>query len=238
MRKLNNGFSILELMMVLVVGVFVATLSWTMYRSARAEMRVNQHADLFRYIVASADSITMTRDDYQIPNGGGATAISAGAIASLTGTQNMFPTGSIGNASGIYGPLGQVTVSTASSAGSANDLLVLSTAQIPAKECIGLVIRMAPGIYDMRVNNNLVKLTPEPGNGALGRSDAEPAQVATLCNSSSNTVSVRKLKSINFAAMRHDGFGAFTGNEATVITPLYNRMEAAMTAREAAQSSL
>lgn len=238
MRKLNNGFSILELMMVLVVGVFVATLSWTMYRSARAEMKVNQQADLFRYIVASADSITMTRDDYQIPNGGGATAINAGAIASLTGTQNMFPTGSIGNASGIYGPLGQVTVSTASSAGSANDLLVLSTAQIPPKECVGLVIRMAPGIYDMRVNNNLVKLTPEPENGALGRSDAEPAQVARLCDNSSNTVSVRKLKSINFAAMRHDGFGAFTGNEATVITPLYNRMEAAMTAREAAQSSL
>lgn len=238
MRKFNTGFSVLELMLVMVIGVAVAALSWTVYRSARVEMKVNQQADLFRYLIKSADSITMTRNDYQIPNGASATPITASAIINLTGTQNMFPAGSSGSGSTIYGPLGQVTISTASSAGSANDLFVVSTAQVPQKECNGLVIKMAPGIYDIRVNNNLVKLTPEPVNGALGRSDAEPSQVANLCANNTNTVMVRKLKSINYAAMRHDGFGSFTGNEQTVITPLYNRTEAAMSAREAAQSAL
>lgn len=238
MRKFNTGFSVLELMMVMVIGVAVATLSWTVYRSARVEMKVNQQADLFRYLMTSADSITMTSNGYQIPNGTSTTPITASAIINLTGTQNMFPAGSSGIGSTIYGPLGQVTVSTDSSAGSINDLFVVSTALLPSKECLGLVIKMAPGIYDIRVNNNLVKLTPEPANGALGRSDAEPAQVATLCANATNTVVVRKLKSINFAAMRHDGFGSFTGNEETVITPLYNRTEAAMSAREAAQSAL
>lgn len=238
MRKLNVGFTVLELMMVMAIGVFVATLSWTVYRSARADTRVNQHADLLRYVVASADSVTMTRNDYQIPNGSGATPITAAAIVALTGTQNMFPSGSTGSTAGIYGPLGQVAVTTASSAGSANDLLVLTTTQVPARECSRLVVRMAPGVYDMRINNSLVRLTPAPENGSLGRSDAEGGQVATLCGNGNNTVTIRKLKYINFAAMRHDGFGEFTGDEEAVITPLYNRMEAAMAAREAAQSAL
>lgn len=238
MRKFNMGFSILELMLVMAIGVAITTLSWNAYRSSRAEVKVSQQADLFRYLIASADSVTMTRNDYQVPNGSGATPITAASIINLTGTQNMFPVGSSGSGGVIYGPLGQVTVSTASTAGSANDLFVVSTAQVPTKECISLVIKMAPGIYDIRVNNSLVKLTPEPINGALGRSDADPAQVSTLCTPTTNTVAVRKLKSINFAAMRHDGFNAFTGEEEAIITPLYNRTEAAMTAREAAQSSL
>jgi len=238
MRNKNKGFSILELMMVMVVAIGVAALVWTGYSSTRSETKVRQQMDLIRYVIASADSITMTRSDYLIPSSSGTTPLDTAAIIGLTGTQNILPPGASAGGGVLYGPVGQVSVGTSSSVGSANDLVSVSIPGVPRKECIALVIKAVPGVYDIRVNNQLVGLYPAPSNGAQGRSDADPAQVQQVCNAATNTVVIRKLKNINFAALRHDGFDLFTGNEETVITPLYNRTEAAIAAREAAQNSL
>lgn len=235
----QSGFTLLELMLAFAVGLMITVMVFVGYKSAKSDTDVRQQIDLLRYVISVADSLTMSRNDYLLPNGAGTTPLSASAITDLQSSENNLPIGSSGSGGQLWGPVGQVQVSTTSSTGAAQDLLTLTMTGVPTKSCIAIVGRMADGIYDIKVNDSLVKLSPAPDIASQGRSEADIGQATGLCAASdSSTVVLRKLKDINYSSFRHDVFSTLSPAEAAAITPLYTRTEAALAAREAAQAAL
>lgn len=119
-----------------------------------------------------------------------------------------------------------------------NDLLVITLSGIPAKACGAIAVAVAPSSYDTTVNGSLVPLVPAPTSTSQGRGSI--GSLAGLCSQSSNTLIIRSLKPVSPSLMQDYPYAkpATEAQAAACSAIQYNRVYAAMQAREAAQAAL
>lgn len=248
MRKvsLQSGFSLLELMLALGIGALVMAVAFAAYDGRRNDAEVSLLDADVSSLVYKANMAYMGSGQYSLGNV--TTLINATRLNDASGG---LPSGSfIPDATmtsgfrNVWG--GQASISAVSSnASTTRDLLQISLANIPPKVCIDIVARIAPRMYDTRVDGTLVGLSPAKTAQSQGRYGIRVAQVAPLCASATNTIVFRYLKPLNYSLFRSLPVSkTFTpgktpqSDEATAIQANYTRIENAMTARETAQLAI
>lgn len=141
---------------------------------------------------------------------------------------------------------GQFAVGAASTDGGiTQDLLTITLSDINPDVCIDLVGRLAPRMYDTRVNGSVVGLQPARTPLAQGRNHIRVEQAVSLCGNGNSQVLFRYLKPLDYSIFRSlPVTTTFTpGNTPdsdaeTAIVANYNRIEAALNARETAQLAI
>lgn len=240
------GFSLVELMLALGIGVLVMAAVYAAYDSRRDDAEVS-------VLVADLDNLVYKAN--MAYAGNGEYAETGGTTVPLTTQRLNNATGGLpaafipdtNYASGFrhyWG--GQATLATASTnGGTVRDLLTVSLEDVSPDVCLTLVGLVAPRTYDTRVDGTLVGLTPARSAGSMGRFNIRVSQVSDLCAQDQNDVVFRYIKPLNYSVFRSlpvtktfvPGESA-DSDEATAIVANYNRVEAAMDARETAQLAI
>lgn len=242
--KKNLGFSLLELMMSLTIGMLIMATAYSVYRSAKNDQLVKETYDIAIDLFQAAQDVTMTKTVFEIDNvGGGTHDVSVGDLVNARGGIEEFPKGIVLVNTSTLGHRfgGNITISSESSNGTDKDLLALEFAGIPKGQCLQFVAKLGSSpVYDIFVNDNLVGLAPEATASSIGRSEVRYDQASQLCSEESlATIKVRQLKEIHYSKMRAGPYGSsMTPEEDAIITPLYNRQENALLSREAAQLAI
>lgn len=177
----------------------------------------------------------------------GTTPISAQRLdGAVNGLPNAFiPDGSV--ASGFrhfWG--GQIAIGAASTdGGTTRDLLTITLSDISPEVCIDLVGRIAPRMYDTRINGSLVGMRPARTPDSQGRNHIRVERAVSLCGANKSQVLFRYLKPLDYSVFRSLPVtttftpGHTPGSDAeTAILANYNRIEAALNAKEAAQLAI
>ena len=245
-RLRQSGFSLIELLLALGIGVLVMAAVYAAYDGRRTDAEVAVlDADLDA-LVQKADMAYASSGQYAVI-AGSAVPVNAQRLNDVAGG---LPSAFIPDASMSSGYRtfwgGQATVGAASTNGGVTlDLLTVTLAGIPSTACLDLVGRMAPRMYDTRVNGTLVGLTPARTSANQGRFSIRVEQAAPLCSGDSNTVLFRHLKPLDYNAFRSHPAGKnfepgvdAQSDEATAIQANYTRVEAALAARETAQLAI
>jgi len=138
------------------------------------------------------------------------------------------------------------------------DLATITMTGVPNRACTTIISDLSPGLYDTQVNGTLVGLTPVKTTTSPGRDRLNMSQALPLCAHDTNTLVLRRLKSYSVSQMRWgpavlDAVNAHEGDQVTSVdvngNPVYtsqpgnvtanfNRIKAAMTARETAQLAI
>ena len=230
--------------MSLAIGMLIAGTAYTIYRSAKNDQLVKQTYDIGDTIFQDAQDITSTENVFVIDNvGGGSHDVTVGDLVNAKGGIENFPKGTILVDTATLGhPFGgDILVTAESTNGTDKDLIALEFTEIPDGQCLHFLSKMsASSVYDMYVNGNLVGLTPAATASSIGRDQVRMDQASALCDEENYVdIKVRKLKEIRYNKMRAGPYGSsMSTGESAVITPLFNRQEAALTAREAAQLAI
>lgn len=235
----QKGFTLVEALLSITVGLLMAVISFVGFKSFSDDLNIEKEAALLKYIITTADAISASSSNYQIPTTSGPVSLTSALIIQAQGDENKFPVGTGIVGTNIWGPIGsQINVSVTSSTGTAYDLLTLRVDNLSSKQCLNLLNKMVNNIYDISVNGSLIALSPAPTNNSAGRNEINYAKASPLCAGTQKTVVFRKLKDINYATLRKNNIGTLSAEESAVIIPLYNRTEQAMTLRESAQAAL
>lgn len=244
MRK-QKGFTLIELLLSSMVGLLIAASAYAVYKSAKADTEVKKTYDLVDVLFRDAQLITVNKTVFTVDNvGGGEHDLTIADLLNAKGGIDELPNGTfLVNGTTISHPMGgDLTVSSQSSTGvGAKDLVEITLTQVPRRQCTHFLSRVVnANVYDMYVNNQLVGLFPAADANSIGRSEVRPEHASGLCAANQySTIRVRQLKEIHYSKMRASPYGPFMSTqESANITPLYNRNEAALTAREAAQVAI
>ena len=234
----QSGYSLVEVMLALGVGLLVMVAVYAGYTTKRTDAEVEILDAAVDIAIYKASMAYASEPGYRLSNAGNRLITNENLSEDTGGLPEGFVsttnTTQYGN---FWG--GQSTISAESSNGTVFDLLTLTFTNLPSRVCVDLVNRIAPRVYDTRVNNTLVGLTPARTREGLGRSSVKPGQMVPLCQQAANTIKFRHLKPFNFTVLRSQPIGdTMTPAEAAAITPNYNRIEAALTARETAQNAI
>jgi hypothetical protein len=237
-----HGFALIELLLVLGVGVLIISLVWSTYASRNEDVKVVRTLDGLNRLVDIADSSYSTTAGYSRVVG--ATTQYA-TVADLHASAKELPDSILDLGAGAYSNLwgGTWTASVENSTGTAADLLALTVTQLPSYACLQLVGFASPKMYDTTINGTLVGLSPARTTAVLGRSEIRVPTTVSLCAAATNTIKFRHFKPVDYTMLRNHPFGQTldpnpASVENTVYVPTYNRVEAAITAREAAQVAL
>lgn len=238
----QTGFSLIELLLALGVGVLVMAAAFAAYSGRRSDAEVNVLDADINALIYKANMAYLNNNEYMQ------------GTALITGQRLVDAVGPLPNAfipdAGMTSGFrhfwgGQATISAASTDGGATrDLLTITLADVNADVCIDLVGRLAPRMYDTRVDGNLVGMRPERTALRQGRSDIRVEQVAPLCDGNNQLV-FRYLKPLDYTRFRSLPVTAsFTpgetpgSDEEIAIADNFARIEAALAARETAQLAL
>lgn len=237
-----RGFALIELLLVLGVGVVMMIAVWATFAQRNQDLKVSQSFDTIEQLGLLADSAYSTSPGYWLNGPMGAEPVTLQKLQSVI---DELPETIIDQGGGNYtNPwAGAWTVGAANSVAGTNDLLVMTMAGLPTQACITLVSRMAPRQYDTRVNGTLVGLTPARTTTANGRSAVRGGQLIPLCQQNQNTVIFRRMKPVDYTLLRDQPMNpntltTGTGSETERYLPVFQRVEQAMAAREAAQVAL
>lgn len=242
----QSGFSLLELMLALGIGVLLMAAIYAGYNSRRSEAEISvMDADMDSLIYKANMAYA---GSFQFATTGGTTVpVSAQRLNDAAGG---LPSAFIPDATSISGYRhfwgAPAIIGAASTDGGVTlDLLTVQLNDIAPDECIDLVGRLAPRMYDTFVDGNLVGLTPARTAASQGRFNIRVEQVAPLCAQDQNDILFRFLKPLNYSMFRSlPVTPTFTpgstpqSDEQTAIQAHFTRVEAAMTARETAQVAL
>lgn len=161
----NRGFTIVELMIVLAVGVALISAAIALFSTIRANMRANNHKSDLVQIISKAQSVFGASNLY----GDVTTAIAVGA--------NTFPDGAripgTATAQNRYGGLWSVAPATLVSA---NDALALTDPNVHSPDCFNLVAAVAPMNRRVSVAGSVVKVLDGNLDTAAARAACESAQ--------------------------------------------------------------
>lgn len=234
----SRGFALIELLLVLGIGTALMVAVWAMYATRNEDLRVEQSFDAIDQLVMAADSNYSSSRGYFLAT----TPAQPATLAQLHAAIGELPDPIIHQGGSSYtNPWGGTwTVSAASTAGTHLDLLTIALTNLPAQSCVSLVSRMAPRMYDTRVNNTLVGLAPARTTDAAGRNQVRAGQLIPLCQQANNTVLFRRLKPINYSMLRDQPMdpNTLSARETTDYLPVFQRVEQAMANREAAQVAI
>ena len=243
-KNKSKGFTLIEVMLSLGIMMLVIIMVYSAYNIAMRDVRVRQTTDLLDMVFNTTQYMTNTRTDFLIEESPTSTrSISIAEVINMRQSIDDFPSGSFVDFSNgiLYHPFGgEVELTTSSSIPGAFDLAQITITEVPRNVCLRIMVRMAPMVYDMHTNGNLVGLGPEPNADDIGRSELRVDQASPLCQRENN-IQFRVLKEINFANLRHRLFPfgpSMTPEESAFITPLFDRQQDALAAREAAQLAL
>lgn len=245
-RSRQAGFSLVELMLALGIGVLVMAAVYAAYDGRRDDAEVSVLVADLDNLVYKANMAYAGNSQYA-ETGGTVVPLTTQRLNNATGglPAAFIPDASM--ASGFRHYWGsQVTLGTASTNGGVlRDLLTVSLENVEPEVCLTLVGLVAPRTYDTRVDGTLVGLTPARTASSLGRFNIRVDQVAPLCSQAQNDIVFRYLKPLNYAMFRSVPVtktfvpGESTdSDEATAIQANYTRVETAMNARETAQLAI
>ena len=242
-RPAQFGFSLVELLLALGIGVLVMAVAFMAYDTRRSDAEVNVlDADIDALIYKA--NMAYSNSNQYVQTAGSPDPITAqGLNDAVGGLPNAFipDSGVPSGFSHFWG--GEVVLGAASSNGGAIlDLFTITLFSIPPEVCIDLVGRLAPRMYDTQVDGGLVGLQPARTAARQGRNAIRVEQVAPLCAGNENDIVFRYLKPLNYSMFRSlPVTPSFTSGETpgsdeeTAILGNFNRIEAAINAREAAQ---
>ena len=244
----QKGFSLIELLLALGIGILVMAAAYAAYDTRRSDAEV-------AVLDADIDALIYKANMAYLGSGSYTAADAAAVVQPISATRLAAAAGGLPNAfdpsasspSGYRNFWGGVATLGAESTdgGTTQDLFTITLQGIAPRECVDIVGRIAARMYDTRVNNGLVGLSPARSNSALGRSDIRVSQVVPLCQQAANDIKFRYLKPLNYSLMRSLPVASTfkpgqtpNSDEQTAIAGNFTRIEAAMTAREAAQVAI
>jgi prepilin-type N-terminal cleavage/methylation domain-containing protein len=248
----SRGFTLIELLLAIGISLLIAVGVLRVYQSTDRDTKVKETYSLVELLLKQANLVTALSNDYTVPQSGGSTAtLSTTLLLSSVGantpaTTTLYPVGTSVSSTEIFHPFnGHATVQTESSVPGGDDLVAVRLEEIPQAACLSLLQRMSSaGLYDMWVDAgsapHLVALSPAATANAPGRQEVVISKAVPLCNAADrSTLTFRMLKPVDITSMRRTSFGdSLSAEEIARIQPLYDRQQAAMAAREAAQLSL
>jgi prepilin-type N-terminal cleavage/methylation domain-containing protein len=253
-RTVAPGFTLLEFIIAIVLGLIITSLTLVVGADHINDQQAQDATFAVRQITLMANGAYSQNTGYITREG------ERVSMPILYGLDQTVPRGvvnaaaegaapGVGDFQNVWG--GTYTVSTGNSVATAagacggavappNDLLVVTLTNVPPKACNQLIGSLAPEVYDTTVNGALVGLGPLPGGGVQGRSAVRYSQAGPLCSRQDrSTLVFRTLKPINFAQLRNNPMtNTLTPTEAACVLPQYNRVQAALAARETAQLAL
>ena len=200
--KKSKGFSLIELMLSLGVGAIIVGAVWWKFNNFQTGFRAQQHSNAVKFIMDGADNVYAHNVEFATVNDAGTKTL-ANASRVMTAITGEVPAEIYLNGANYqhyWG--GNWTVSTASSTGALQDLLAVQLTNIPEVVCRDMIVSLAPEMYDVRVNNNLVSLEKNDNQTPVWRSTVNLTKSYPLCRSGNNTLIFRKLKELNLAELR------------------------------------
>lgn len=239
-RPHSLGFTLIELVLVLGVGALVTAGVYASFASREQDVKVRVTAQDMNDLVKAADRVYATSHEYRI-NG---TPVSLPVLRASARTlpASFYDQGG-SNFKNPWG--GDWTIGTQSSDGTTGNLFRIYASGIPSYACARLVSATSPRAYSTRINNSLVALSPARTPASLGRSDPDMIQVTRLCSESEqNELVFLYLKPADYQSLRQQPMletlmpGLETCTAPGCFQPTYDRTEAALNAREAAQQAL
>ena len=242
----QSGFSLVELLLALGIGVLVMAAAFAAYDTRRSDAEVNVLDADIDALVYKANMAYSNSNQYVQTTGSAAPITAQRLNDAAGGLPNAFiPDASVTSGfSHFWG--GEASIGADSSDGGVTrDLLTLTLADIEPEVCIDLVGRIAPRMYDTLVDGTLVGMGPARTAARQGRNAIRVDQVVPLCAGDQNDIVFRYLKPLDYSIFRSPPVSSsFTpgetndSDEAIAIVGNFNRIEAAMDDREAAQVAL
>lgn len=245
----QKGYALAELILTLGIGTIIAASVWSVFSERREADRATRHAEAINSLLFQADRAYALSIEFATePTPGNKLPISldrlvAAASADIPVQIESSPSGFVNYWGGTWSVNAEST-----NGGGVLDLVVLETTQVPRNECTIILQQVSPYVYDSYVNGRLVGLERTEGN-TVARNSLNYSQALPLCMSS-NTMRFRKLKDLNLSTLRkYQPFsGSLTAQERgdapgdrhyqQAYLPNYNRVRAALSARETAQQAL
>lgn len=251
----RNGYTIIEFMLALALGIVIVAVSVALGVQRSKDVQNQAMGQAVLRVKAMANAACAQSISYMDANGNPVTLPFLYSLNDRLPIQivNTAAAGSTPTASQLKDIWGGSIIlgveSTTNSAtpacaagptGPANDLLTITLNNVPSSACMQVIGIVAPHMYDTYVDGNLIKLDPPPSAGAPGRNAVDPVQAGPFCSSgSTHTLKFRALKPLNFANLRdHPMTTHITASELACVQPQYNRIQAALAARETAQQAL
>lgn len=255
----QSGYTLLELLMTMGIGVIIASSIWSAYASHKVITDADGQSSTVRALFKSADSAYALSIEFATTDTTGTrNPISLDQVVAATSGElpqglSSSVSGGVATYSNLWG--GAVSMTAESSDGGATlDLLKIETKGIPESQCRRMLENLSPFVYDTRVNGSLVKLDLDPGADVNHRTNLNFKQAYPLCVAS-NTMDFRRLKELNLSALRRikpytqtltpeeQGLGPACPSQDHCIydqafLPNYTRLQAALAAREAAQQGI
>lgn len=224
--KKKKGFTLTEVILVMVVMAIVLVTGFAVYNSQMNDAKSKQVVQQVNMILNSAKTIYASNANY-----------SGVTMAVLNDSQSLPP--ELQNSSSYYNPWkGSYVISSTSSTSGTSDILALTTTSIPQTACARIVGSLAPGLYMIYVNGTAAALTPAADSNGWNRYDVNYGQVTTLCKNKTNTLIFQFLKPFDANAYINPTLNTLTTDQATFVDSERTRIKNAMQKRETIQVSV
>lgn len=253
--KKNSGFTLVEMMLALGIGMVILMAVWLKFSSFRESNDVILQGDALVTLFSQGNSTYS--DSIEFINDVTGTAIPVSLDRLMAATSGSLPDPIVNGMSpagftNIWGGLWRV--SAESSTGAVQDLMVVELTNVPRQACRSLLIQVSSQMYDTTVNTQLVSLLPESAttgdNSFVWRNTLNFDQAFVTCNASVNNMKFRQLKELNLSTLRRvqpnpttltaeeDGTIPSSSRYRYNYQEQFNRIRTAMQSREDAQVAL
>ena len=245
----EKGLALVELIITLGIGALIATSVWVAFAERRVISTGSTQAFAVTDLMDLADRSYASSIGFSTGGSGASQSISLDQLAASA--QNDLPAGVSVAGGGDVNDFGGAWTVTAESTngGTTLDLVRIQATNIPRGQCRVMLQQVSPFIYDTRVNGTLVGLERTAGNSTLTtRNSLNFAQALPLCQAT-NTMQFRRMKAMKLTDLRRiQPFPSTLTPEERGLQPSfsyqenyqfhYDRVQAALSAREAAQAAL
>lgn len=240
--KRNQGFTLIEFMLAVGVGVGITAAVWAAYLPRQRSHETSRARDaIFEIIAQSNKAYAAQAGFFTLNDGGTQVPIEFNEyVNAIRSTPTILVADSEGGFTHLWGGDWELSADSSTCATDcAYDLITQRLTDVPPWACVQLVNTSSQYVYDTHVNGDLVALLPAPTETAPGRNETNAAQVVDLCSENENELVFRDLKEINFTHFRQLPMtSTLLPGEAAALNPQYARVLAAMADREAAQNAL
>jgi len=224
--KKRKGFSLTEVLMVMVVAAMVLITGFSIYNSQMNDARAKQVVQQVNMIINSAKTIYASNASY------------SGASMSVLSDSQALPVELQGQ-SNYYNPWsGTYTLTSTNSTSGTADILSLTTTFVPQAVCPRIVGALAPSLYMVYVNGTASALMPAADANGWNRYDVNYGQVTNLCKNKTNTIVFQFLKPFDANAYLNPTLNTLTPTQSAYVDGERTRIKSAMQKRETIQTGL
>lgn len=245
----RQGYALIELIITLGIAAIIAVSVWQVYGERQMITRGTTTSLAVESLIFNADTAYASQIGFATISGASSTPINMPRLADAI--DNDLPRGVDRAGATFINPFGGTWALGAAQTNPSGpmDLLTITITQVPRGECQVVLGNVAPFVYDTRVNGTLVHLQPLTPADAPLRNSVSLTQGMPLCEAQ-NTMVFRHLKRLELPDLRRMypyGREGLTDEERGLspswryqesFLEHYNRLEAAASARETAQSAM